>query len=57
MNILGHGASNKKVQEDFQYSGSIVSLCFQEVLAAMLILYMKYVYQPQFLDLNSDVIL
>ena len=44
INILGHGASNREVQEHFQHSGSTVSLCFQEVLAPMLILHKKYVH-------------
>lgn len=55
--ILGHGASNREVQEYFQHFGSTVSLCFQEILAAMLILHVKYVYQPQLLDPTSNVIL
>lgn len=54
---MGHDVSNREVQEHFQYSRSTISFCFQEVLAVMLILYVKYVYQPQLLDLISDVIL
>lgn len=41
--ILGHGASNREVQEDFQHSRLTVSLCFQEVWVAMLILHIKYI--------------
>lgn len=57
IDVLGHGASNREVQEHFQHSGSTVSLCFQEVLAAMLILHVKYVHQPQLMDPTSNVIL
>lgn len=34
-----------------------MSLCFQEVLAAMLILHTKYVHQPKLLDPIPDTIL
>lgn len=29
IDVLGHGASNREVQEHFQHSGFTVSLCFQ----------------------------
>lgn len=57
IDVLGHGASNREVQEQFQHYGSTKSLCFQESLAAMLILHVKYVHQPQLLDPTSNVIL
>lgn len=57
IDILGHGASHQEVQEHFQHSGSTRSLCFQEVLAAMLILHTKYVHQPKLLDPTPDIIL
>ena len=57
IDILGHGASNWEVQENFQHSGSTLSLCFQEVLAAMLILHTKYVHQPKLFDPTPDTIL
>lgn len=57
IDILGHNVSNREIQEYFQHSASTVKLCFQEVLTTMLILNVKYVYQSQFLDLISNVIL
>ena len=44
INILDYGVSNRKVQKHFQYFRSSVSLCFQEMLAAMLILHIKYIH-------------
>lgn len=57
INILSHHTSNREVQEHFPYFGITVSLCFLEILAAMLILYVKYVYSLQLLDLTSNIIL
>lgn len=55
--ILRHDALNWEVQEYFQHSELTFSFCFQEVLAAMLILYIKYIYQSKFLDSTFDTIL
>lgn len=57
INIKDHGASNRKVQEYFQYSESTISFYFQKVLAAILIPHIKYIYQLQLLDLTSNIIL
>lgn len=57
IDVLGPGASNREIQKHSQHSRSTVSLCFQEVLAAMLILHLKYVHQSQLLDPTSNVIL
>ena len=44
IDILGHSTSNREVQEHFQHLESIISFCFQEVLATIWILYTKYIY-------------
>lgn len=57
INILGHDVFNKEFHEYLQYSGSTISLCFQEMLAIILILYVKYVHLSQLLDLSFEIIL
>lgn len=57
IDVMGHSASNREVQEHFQHSRFTTSFYFKEVLATMLILHVKYVHQPQLLNLTSDVIL
>ena len=57
IDIPWHGTSNWEVQKYFQYSGSTMSLCFQEVLGVILILYIKYVHQPKLLDPIPNTIL
>lgn len=45
IDILGYCALNREIQEDFQHFRSILNFCFQKGLTAILILYIKYIYQ------------
>lgn len=56
-NILDHNISNRELQEYFQHLKSTMSLCFQKVLVAILILHVKYLYLSQLLDFSSKIIL
>lgn len=43
MHVVGHSGSNHDIQECYQHSGLIISLCFKEVLKACLYLHIKYI--------------
>ena len=47
MYITGHDKSNYKAQEEYQYSGEIISFCFNEVLKTLIQLARHYVFLPQ----------
>ena len=44
--IVGHGCSNRQVQERYQHSGETVSRHFNSVLDACLRLYQQFIRQP-----------
>ncbi|XLR27791.1 hypothetical protein S83_055691, partial [Arachis hypogaea] len=57
LNTVGHGVSNRMIQERFQHSGETISRHFHEVLVAYLRLSIKYIKpsDPRFQNVHSKI--